>query len=346
MLLIRLRLLFVAYLLRGWKSKINHHVLFKISALLMGYWPDSLLIYRLRAWDRRLLVSDYIRCVRASLLNYPNAFLIDDKLVSEKFFPSAVTSIALIYNRRFIPTSEGGPVSEDELTQAIGQYQRFILKPRTGGGGQGIYILAREEEGAYQIGRERYDASGFLEKILSFHNCLIYPWFDQSGFSSDIYPSTLNTVRMLTIIDKGTGEPILIRALHRFGTERSFPVDNWSAGGICSEIDTSTGALGPAYAFPYDRQMIPLPVHPDSGKQIEGTVIPHWNGIRSQVLRLHRTIQFLPYIGWDMILSEDRIHILEANSNSDVNLFQVHQPLLTDKKVRSVFHDYGIIKVV
>jgi len=301
------------------------------------------MIYRLKDWDKKLIISDFTRTVRLALINYPDHVLIDDKLVFEKLIPGAITSRAFIYNRRIIPTSPDGIKSVEELEGHLGQSGRFILKPRTGGGGQGIRVVMKKD-GEYMIGKEACDPRVFPGRLLDFHNYLVYNLFDQSGFSNEIFPSTLNTIRLLTLIEKKSGKPILIGALHRFGTIKSVPVDNWSSGGICASVDLASGRLGPAIAFPYDRQLQEYSLHPDSGKQIEGSEVPHWTDIKDRVLDLHSTIPYIPYIGWDVVLSGNKVYILEANSNSDVNLFQVHEPLLKNEKARSVFKSYGAIK--
>jgi hypothetical protein len=56
------------------------------------------------------------------------------------------------------------------------------------------------------------------------------------------------------------------------------------------------------------------------------------------------SMPFMPYMGWDIAITEDSIKVIEINSNPDVELFQVHQPLLNDQKIKNFFDQYKDLK--
>ena len=58
---------------------------------------------------------------------------------------------------------------------------------------------------------------------------------------------------------------------------------------------------------------------------------------------MHQNLNFIPYIGWDIVSDGNDVMVLEANSNSDVNLFQVHQPLFKNKGTRSLYKKCKLI---
>jgi hypothetical protein len=78
--------------------------------------------------------------------------------------------------------------------------------------------------------------------------------------------------------------------------------------------------------------------------KFEGLRIDNWEEIKSYVLNLSQQYFYIPYIGWDIVPMGDDFMILEANSNSDVNLLQIHGGLLKDERVREFYKYHQVIK--
>ena len=51
----------------------------------------------------------------------------------------------------------------------------------------------------------------------------------------------------------------------------------------------------------------------------------------------------LKYIGWDVVITKKGLYIIEANNSTDVELLQVHKPLLINERVRNFYKYYKII---
>ena len=66
--------------------------------------------------------------------------------------------------------------------------------------------------------------------------------------------------------------------------------------------------------------------HPDSGAPIKGAVIPGWEAIKEEMLALARTFPFMNFIAWDILLTDEGICIIEANTSSGVNIIQLWGP--------------------
>jgi hypothetical protein len=129
--------------------------------------------------------------------------------------------------------------------------------------------------------------------------------------------------------------------IHRIGTARSSPIDNFSAGGFSVALDLETGTLEYAVQFPFDGTASWFSSHPDTGEEIYGTQIPHWDRIRNTVEQIARDNTNIPIIGWDILLNTDgQPVILEANTGTSLDLLQVHQPLLTDPDIARVVSRY------
>lgn len=54
-------------------------------------------------------------------------------------------------------------------------------------------------------------------------------------------------------------------------------------------------------------------------------------------------LPFLPYVGWDIIVTDDGYRVLEGKAFSDVNVLQIHTPLLRDPRVHSFYKAHGIV---
>lgn len=66
---------------------------------------------------------------------------------------------------------------------------------------------------------------------------------------------------------------------------------------------------------------------------IEGLSVPDFKGVIETAERLHRAMPYIDYVGWDFAVTDDGICVIEANNTTDVDLIQVHGPLLADDRV-------------
>jgi hypothetical protein len=164
----------------------------------------------------------------------------------------------------------------------------------------------------------------------------------QGEFPSSIFPGAVNTIRILTMSDPDTEEPFVAAAAHRFGSQSSAPVDNLHAGGLSSLIDLESGALSAAAERGEDR-LIMHDVHPDTGAQISGRVVPNWSALKEQVLEVANRLPFLCYVGWDIALTAKGPVFLEGNKQPNFRAFQLHRPLLLDPRIKRFYEKHGII---
>jgi len=320
--------LVIIYLLNS-RSRIKRNKL-RVFNILKGFWPDSYFLYNTEGKSLDYFISDYKRIVKLSRLNDHYSYILDDKLVFEKFFDDSIQSVGFIQESNVYNKKNNSVIALSIYLSNLVSEDKLIIKPRKGGGGEEVFILEYKQK-RYLINGKEINYIDLIEKFKRSKDYLIYNYFNQIGFSHDVFPNTLNTIRILSILDNNNRKPIIIRAVHRFGTTKSMPVDNWSSGGLCCDINIETGYLSQGIVFPLDGKLIWNDSHPDSGKQLSGVRIPGWRKILTKVEGYHSTVPYLPYIGWDIVLHKGEVLILEANSNSDVNLFQVHEPLLRNE---------------
>jgi hypothetical protein len=137
----------------------------------------------------------------------------------------------------------------------------------------------------------------------------------------DLCQGALATVRMVSAINE-RGEPEAIRAVFRMPSRAESIVDNYHAGGIAAAIDLATGELGSATDMGLAPSLGWVDVHPISGAQIKGRILPRWPEMLALVLRAHGQFADRAIIGWDVALTDQGIVIVEGNAASDTDIIQ------------------------
>jgi len=130
---------------------------------------------------------------------------------------------------------------------------------------------------------------------------------------------SLCTVRVVTGRYHG-GAPSPIMAALRMPVG-SAVVDNFSAGGIASPVDLGTGRLGPG-TFKDPRKQ-KTNVHPDTGAQLDGAILPFWEDIVALAVRVHDCFKKVATVGWDVAITPDGVKLLEANTCWGVDVVQM-----------------------
>jgi hypothetical protein len=212
-----------------------------------------------------------------------------------------------------------------------------------GAGGTGLFIFHKINDNEYIIRDRSISLHDLMKKFNQINESLIYRRFEQEGTIGKIYPGSLNTLRILTMIDPETESSFIAVAVLRFGTSKSNDVDNWSQGGINTKVDIETGIMGKAAQYPYSGKMIWFKKHPDTGEQINGVKVPNWNEVKNMILDYANQFSFIPYIGWDVVVSGNQVLILEANTNSGIKFLQLHKPLLKDIRIQKFYNYHKII---
>jgi hypothetical protein len=174
---------------------------------------------------------------------------------------------------------------------------------------------------------------------------LVTEFVRQAVYAKMIYPRTTNTVRLLTIWDRTKEMPIIAAASQRIGTERSYPLDNFhgGVGGLSARIDVDSGELGPGAHLSKSGRLVHLSDHPETGGKIEGTKVPHWRDIKKKVSAAASHFAGSPYIGWDLVVTEEGCSFLEGNSPPGTAVWQVHSPLLMNPLVRRFYREHSML---
>lgn len=323
------------------KSVVSTTLSQKIYCYRRGFLSESSIIYNFKENNSQHFLSDYARFTKTPFLNIDFGYLIDNKFLFDLYFSNTIKSLGLISSGTLFANDDVKPLIP-EVFNLLNVGKSLVIKPLGGGGGFGILFISLDKDRLIVNGKASSDID-LLSKLSSTKGYILYEHFNQWGFSHKFYPSSLNTLRVVTMIDPNTKQPFIPTAVHRFGTQQSGNVDNWSNGGLSANIDIETGFMGKAVAYPTKGRLEWHSAHPDSGEQIEGIQIPAWSRVKEMILKNATKISMIPYVGWDVVISNDEIFILEANTNSDVNLLQVHRPLLSIPRVKEFFTNHRII---
>ena len=271
--------------------------------------------------------------------------MLEDKLV---FYLVArdlvrVPHVFLSVNNGITTWLHGGTPPGGDIFGLLERERKVVVKPVLGCGGMGISLLS-VSDGAWLRDGEQVSAHEVRALVYDAGNVLVVEAIEQGPFGNKIYPGSANTMRVVTMLDPDDGVPFVAAARHRFGTDQSAPTDNVSCGGMSCAIDLETGQLGDGvpYAPAHGAQTIDR--HPQTQVVFREQVVPDWPGLVDELVALSAKLPMLPYIAWDLVLTDDGLCAIEANHFTEVYSFQMVDPWLANPRIRRFFEYHGIVK--
>lgn len=205
--------------------------------------------------------------------------------------------------------------SKEDFMRFIDGKKAIILKPVDQCCGIGVEKLTVSDYGSYD---EIFD---FLRAKPGAD--LLEDYIVQHPRISEIYPNSVNTIRVMTLLGLD-GNVNFIFAAIRIGNGGKV-VDNINNGGICSPVDLESGEI----LFPgYDKDGNEYETHPMTGHPIKGFVIPFWKEAKDMVVRAAAVTPEIRYCGWDVAVTENGPLFVEANNMPGYDILQLpsHNP--------------------
>ena len=313
-----------------------------------GFLTESGAIYGYPDVDLRHYLSDAARYLRSPEINGRFGQVCDDKVL----FHALLNGVAplprhfgLIIGGRFVPFAPDADAGDADgpVVSLARRHGAVVCKPRGGGGGFDVRIVRHCPDRGLTCNGKPADPRG-LAPASFVRDTVVCAFVHQAAYARRIFAETANTIRVLTMIDVDTGRPFVATAVHRFGTAKSVPVDNANLGGLTAGVDLVTGRLRAAVAYADDGNLVRREAHPDSGAAIAGVEVTGLPAVRDDLLRAAAAVAFMPYVGWDVIVTDDGYSIVEGNSYTGVGLLQAHGPLLADPRVRRFYAHYGVVR--
>lgn len=215
------------------------------------------------------------------------------------------------------PFGDVGSRSMDDLLTLLREKGRLAMKPAEGSHGIGFRALGYEN-GQYSVNGETVSEAALRKAVTDCgSDYLITEFVTAHEALRAIYPSVVNTVRIMTIRDGA--DHFIKHAYLRIGTTATGHTDNLASGGIAASIRLEDGKIYEAFRLS-DHVYTPCERHPDTGSPIAGT-IPHWDKICALVEELCRFLYPLEYLGFDVAVTEDGFKILEINTHQDLQWY-------------------------
>jgi len=312
-----------------------------------GFKSESSFIYSFEKYGRKAYLSDYKRYLYTPRINGKYSLILNDKLLFSRvlseykcFFPENYFLVEKGHIVNFSGNDEKQNI--DSVIERLENNKKLVLKPLKGACGKSVHVLSLSD-GCLLADNKETSKEEMVQLFAGQKSSLLCEYVFQHPYSAAINPEAVNTIRIVTMWDYSVRQPFIAAAVHRFGVKDTGPVDNFSKGGLCCAVDLEKGVLSKGVSMPRNDGLTWRTVHPESGSALENLVIPFWDMVKTKILQMASDLFFIPYIGWDIAITEDGFRVIEGNNFTDVNLLQVHAPLLLDPRVRAFYHRFGVI---
>ena len=269
-----------------------------------GYWPHLAHFAEIRGeFIKGWIPGDYFKYILEPKLN-PKAYhnLGDVRTLDYKRFGDfAIRPLFQIISGIYY-----GPdcrvLDRSELNEILAAHNdTIVIKQEFGWGGLQVKIMHSSE----------FNKKMIKKNHLHHHNYVIQPYIRQYKMLSDLYPHSVNTLRVTSFLKKdGTVDVKFV--ILRFGVDGS-KVDNLSSGGHCIHIDND----GRPSKLSYDYMCFPAgETHKNTGFRFADLKLPMFPEVIETCKRLHQQYPYNRLIGWDVCINEQgRPKLLEWNTH-------------------------------
>lgn len=179
----------------------------------------------------------------------------------------------------------------------------IIVKPTIGSCGKGVD----------KIDIKGVDLEKLYNKFIVEKRCLVEEVATQCEEISRIHPTSINTVRVVTLKGK------VIVAFLRMGNNGNV-VDNFNHEGLVAPIDIKDGIIK---YIAIDKAHNEYDIHPYTKEKIVGLEIPMWDKIIKLCEEASTEIPEIGYVGWDVCVGKKEPFLIEGNEFPGHDLYQL-----------------------
>ena len=159
-----------------------------------------------------------------------------------------------------------------------------------------------------------------LKKCLEGNDYIFQESVVQHHLMASLNPSSLNTLRLITVRNLKTGTVKVWPSELRIGVQGS-NVDNATQGGIIVGVNLNDGTLK-EYGFQRPEFGGRSERHPNSGIKYRDFKIPYFKEAVQQAIYFHSMLKDIHSIGWDIAFTENGPVFIEGNDNWEITGIQ------------------------
>ena len=206
-------------------------------------------------------------------------------------------------------------LSEEQVSSLLAEFNdTIVVKQEFGMGGKEVQVMHSSEFKPGQLQRDK--------------NYVIQPFLKQHRLLNELYPHSVNTLRVLTFL-KRDGTVVVNYTMLRFGVD-GMKLDNMSSGGKCLFIDPD----GKPAKTAIDAEGFHIgEKHPNTGYVFADLVLPMYQEILETCKTAHRKNPYVRIIGWDVCIDEHgKPKLIEWNTHRPSYTWEdaLFGPFLTD----------------
>lgn len=227
------------------------------------------------------------------------ATYLDNKCYYDEWYFKGINmpeTITRCINGMWVITKENESyfISKEQAYELISEHDCFVKQATLSSGGKGIHKITK---GA-PIGEIKSIVDSLGKDIIVQEAIL------QSTEMSKLNPHSVNTVRVLSFLDKD-GNIKVYSAIARMGINNSF-VDNASSGGITCGIEENGRLKAVAYAVNGTKYAS----HPTTGIKFNDIIVPNYSKIISHAQKLHKIFPHFRLLSWDFAIDKNNEPLL------------------------------------
>lgn len=183
------------------------------------------------------------------------------------------------------------------------------------------YIIAKPIDGTHGDGIMKIKPDkGTYKKLIKGESRLIEDYIIQDKGMDKLNPSSINTLRIVTLYDQGVSS--IVCTYLRVGNHKI--VDNFNNGGMVVPINTDTGII--EYKA-IDKAGNVYEKHPETGTKFIGFKIPQFEEAKKMCMEASKVIPEVGYVGWDVGISNKGPCLIEGNDypGHDIYNLPIHR---------------------